>query len=207
MGYDEGGQLVDRIRKHPHAVLLLDEIEKAHTDLFDILLQVMDRATLTDNHGREADFRHVVLIMTSNVGGRSMTQRSIGFGEAAPATGKPELERLFSPEFRNRLDEVVTFAPLPLEVVERVVDKFVSEVEGQLHERRIAIELSPAARRWLAERGYDPVFGARPLGRVIQTELKDRLADEVLFGALAKGGRAHVDLEGGALAFRFEPRA
>jgi ATP-dependent Clp protease ATP-binding subunit ClpA len=207
VGYDEGGQLVDRIRKHPHAVLLLDEIEKAHADLFDILLQVMDRARLTDNHGREADFRHVVLIMTSNVGGRAMTDRAIGFTGGAKGSGKPEFEKLFSPEFRNRLDEVVTFAPLSTEVMERVVDKFVAEVEDQLRERRIRITLTPAARGWLAEKGHDPLYGARPLGRVIQTELKDPLTDEVLFGTLSKGGDVRVDLDGERLAFHFEPRA
>jgi ATP-dependent Clp protease ATP-binding subunit ClpA len=207
VGYDEGGQLVDRIRKHPHAVLLLDEIEKAHADLFDILLQVMDRARLTDNHGREADFRHVVLIMTSNVGGRAITDRAIGFTGGAKGSGKPEFEKLFSPEFRNRLDEVVTFAPLSTEVMERVVDKFVAEVEDQLRERRIRITLTPAARSWLAEKGHDPLYGARPLGRVIQTELKDPLTDEVLFGTLSKGGDVRVDLDGERLAFHFEPRA
>jgi ATP-dependent Clp protease ATP-binding subunit ClpA len=201
VGYDEGGQLVDRIRKHPHAVLLLDEIEKAHPDLFDILLQVMDRAALTDNHGREADFRHVILIMTSNVGGRDMTGRAIGFTGGSRGSGKPAFEKLFSPEFRNRLDEVITFAALDLSVMERVVDKFVAEVEEQLRERKIRIALLPEARRWLAEKGYDPIFGARPLGRVIQTELKDRLADEVLFGALAKGGEVRVGVDADRLAF------
>ncbi len=193
VGYDQGGQLVERIRKQPYAVLLLDEIEKAHPDLFDILLQVMDHATLTDNQGREADFRHVTLIMTSNVGAREMTARAIGFGGGRASDGHKEVERLFSPEFRNRLDEVVTFADLGSEVMGRVVDKFVAEVAEQLRERRVALELSEAARSWLAQKGYDPVFGARPMARVIQTELKDRLADEVLFGRLARGGRVRVD--------------
>jgi ATP-dependent Clp protease ATP-binding subunit ClpA len=194
VGYDQGGQLVERIRKQPHAVLLLDEIEKAHQDLFDILLQVMDHATLTDNQGREADFRHVVLIMTSNAGAREMAGRAIGFGERRAGDGGKEIERLFSPEFRNRLDEVVRFAALTPEVMGRVVDKFVREVEAQLGERKIALSLSQRARGWLAEKGYDPDFGARPLARVIQSELKDRLAEAVLFGALARGGRVAVDL-------------
>ena len=203
VGYDEGGQLVERIRKQPHAVLLLDEIEKAHRDLYDILLQVMDHATLTDNHGREADFRHVVLIMTSNVGSRDFARAAIGFsGERK--TGKNELERVFSPEFRNRLDEVVQFDALSSGVMEKVVDKFVAEVEAQLAEKKVALRLQPAARAWLAEKGYDPDFGARPLGRVIQTELKDKLSDLLLFGELQKGGVVEVDAaEGGeALALR-----
>jgi ATP-dependent Clp protease ATP-binding subunit ClpA len=200
VGYDQGGILVERIRKQPYAVLLLDEIEKAHQDLFDILLQVMDHATLTDNQGREADFRHVTLIMTSNAGAREMNARAIGFAGGRAGDGHKEIERLFSPEFRNRLDEVVSFAGLAPEVMGRVVDKFVAEVAEQLRERRVALELSPAARLWLAEKGYDPLFGARPLGRVIQTELKDRLADEVLFGRLARGGRVRIDAGPAGLA-------
>jgi ATP-dependent Clp protease ATP-binding subunit ClpA len=204
VGYDQGGQLVEKIRKQPHTVLLLDEIEKAHQDLFDILLQVMDHATLTDNQGREADFRHVILIMTSNAGTREMAAKAIGFGGGTRGDGSKEIERLFSPEFRNRLDEVVRFGPLSPEVMGRVVDKFVHEVEEQLGERKISLELTEAARGWLAAKGYDPDFGARPLARVVQTELKDRLAEEVLFGPLAKGGRVVVDVgEDGRLAFRF----
>jgi len=207
VGYDQGGILVDAIRRTPYAVLLLDEIEKAHQDLFDILLQVMDHATLTDNHGREASFRHVTLIMTSNVGARDMTARSIGFGDASKGDGQKDVERLFSPEFRNRLDEVVKFKQLTPDVMLRVVDKFVHEVEAQLAEKKVQIELTPAARAWLAEKGYDKNFGARPLARVIQTEVKDKLADELLFGKLAKGGKARVDAADGALVFGFEPRA
>ena len=207
VGYDEGGQLVERIRKHPYAVLLLDEIEKAHPDLFDILLQVMDHATLTDNHGREADFRHVTLIMTSNVGAREMQARAIGFGGEKRGDGRKDLERLFSPEFRNRLDEVVNFRPLDANVMERVVDKFVAELSAQLLEKRVTLELGADARAWLAEKGYDPDFGARPMARVIQRELKDPIAEAVLFGALAKGGRARVSLASdGVLAFAFEGR-
>jgi ATP-dependent Clp protease ATP-binding subunit ClpA len=195
VGYDQGGLLIERIRKQPYTVLLLDEIEKAHPDLFDILLQVMDHATLTDNQGREADFRHVTLIMTSNAGARAMSARGIGFGSGRAGDGSKEIERLFSPEFRNRLDEVVTFAPLQPEVMERVVDKFILEVEKQLRERKVRLELTSAARSWLARKGYDPDFGARPLDRLIQTEIKDRLVDDVLFGDLSKqGGRVEVDV-------------
>ncbi len=203
VGYDQGGQLVEKIRKQPHTVLLLDEIEKAHQDLFDILLQVMDHATLTDNQGREADFRHVVLIMTSNAGTRDMAAKAIGFGGGTRGDGSKEVERLFSPEFRNRLDEVVRFTSLTPEVMGRVVDKFVVEVEEQLRERKIKLELTERARAWLAEKGYDPDFGARPLARVVQTELKDRLAEDVLFGGLTKGGRVKADVgDDGRLTFQ-----
>jgi ATP-dependent Clp protease ATP-binding subunit ClpA len=205
VGYDQGGLLVEKIRKQPYTVLLLDEIEKAHVDLFDVLLQVMDHATLTDNQGREADFRHVTLIMTSNAGARELAGRAIGFIGGRAGDGRKEIERLFSPEFRNRLDEIVSFAPLAPEVMNKVVDKFVREVEEQLRERRVELELAPDARAWLAEKGYDPDFGARPLARVIQTELKDRLADDVLFGALAKGGRVSVTVADGALHFEVLP--
>jgi ATP-dependent Clp protease ATP-binding subunit ClpA len=194
VGYDQGGLLVEKIRKQPYTVLLLDEIEKAHPDLFDILLQVMDHATLTDNQGREADFRHVTLIMTSNAGAREMSAQAIGFGSGRASDGSKEIERLFSPEFRNRLDATVRFDALGPEVMGRVVDKFVKEVEDQLAERRIRIVLSDAARSWLADKGHDPLFGARPMARVIQTELKDRLVDDILFGDLAKGGEVAVDL-------------
>ncbi|MCH2173296.1 ATP-dependent Clp protease ATP-binding subunit ClpA [Myxococcota bacterium] len=204
VGYDQGGLLVERIRKQPYTVLLLDEIEKAHQDLFDILLQVMDHATLTDNQGREADFRHVTLIMTSNAGSREMSSRAIGFAGGRAGDGQKDIERLFSPEFRNRLDEIITFDPLGFEVIERVVDKFVDEVKEQLREKKVHLELEPDARAWLAEKGYDDQFGARPLARVIQTELKDRLADELLFGPLSKGGSVQVRQGEGRLEFDFE---
>jgi ATP-dependent Clp protease ATP-binding subunit ClpA len=206
VGYDQGGLLVERVRKDPYTVLLLDEIEKAHPDLFDILLQVMDHATLTDNQGREADFRHVTLIMTSNAGARERDARGIGFGAGRAGDGRKEIERLFSPEFRNRLDEIVSFVDLGPEVMGKVVDKFVAELQAQLAERRVTLELSGSARAWLAERGYDPRFGARPMARVIQTELKDPIVDDLLFGALAQGGRVRVDAAGGALRFEREPR-
>ncbi len=203
VGYDQGGQLIEQIRKHPYTVLLLDEIEKAHVDVFDILLQVMDHATLTDNQGREADFRHVTLIMTSNAGAREMTTLGIGFGSGAAGDGRKEIERLFSPEFRNRLDEIVSFDSLGPEVMERVVEKFITEVAEQLRERKVLLDLTPAARSWLAKKGYDPNFGARPMARVVQTELKDRIVDDVLFGQLAKGGRVEVDVgDDGCLEFR-----
>jgi ATP-dependent Clp protease ATP-binding subunit ClpA len=202
VGYDQGGQLVEQVRKEPYTVLLLDEIEKAHPDLFNILLQVMDHATLTDNQGREADFRHVTLIMTSNVGAREMQAQGIGFGAGRAGDGKKEIERLFSPEFRNRLDAVVTFNDLPPEVMGKVVDKFVAEVAAQLAERKVKLTLTPAAREWLAEKGYDPLFGARPMERVIQTELKDKIVDDLLFGALAKGG--HVEVDAGPEGLVFE---
>jgi ATP-dependent Clp protease ATP-binding subunit ClpA len=175
-------------------VVLMDEIEKAHQDVYNILLQVMDHATLTDNQGREADFRHVTLIMTSNVGARDMQARAIGFGEGRRGDGKKDVEKLFSPEFRNRLDEVVTFRPLEPSVMERVVDKFVAEVAAQLAEKKVSLELSPAARAWLAQKGYDKDFGARPMARVIQREIKDAISEAVLFGPLAKGGTVRIDL-------------
>ena len=204
VGYDQGGILIEQIRKHPYAVLLLDEIEKAHPDLFAVLLQVMDRATLTDNQGREADFRHVTLIMTSNAGAREMASQAIGFHEGRAGNPSKAIERLFSPEFRNRLDETVHFNPLGPEVMGHIVDKFISEVETQLAERKVHFELTPAARSRLAETGYDKNFGARPLARVIQKQIKDRLSEDVLFGSLAKGGRVRIDVDSdGEFCFEF----
>jgi ATP-dependent Clp protease ATP-binding subunit ClpA len=206
VGFDQGGVLTDAIRKTPHAVLLLDEIEKAHIDVFNILLQVMDHATLTDHTGRKADFRHVVLVMTTNAGAQEMAAAAIGFGEPSNRDkGKKALERLFSPEFRNRLDAIVQFGALGPEAVERVVDKFITELDAQLLARRVTIQLSPAARRWLAERGYDATFGARPMARLIQTEIKRVLADEMLFGRLKDGGRVEIDVGPEGLIFRYAP--
>ncbi len=197
IGFDQGGLLTDAIRKQPHTVLLLDEIEKAHPDLFSILLQIMDHATLTDNNGKKADFRNVILLMTSNAGAREMSSPSIGFSQKEDdhraAKGMKAIENLFSPEFRNRLDGIITFNGLSIEIMERIVDKFITEMEGQLAEKRVRLELSPAARLWLAERGYDPAFGARPLSRLIQTEIKDVLADEILFGRLRQGGLVRIE--------------
>jgi ATP-dependent Clp protease ATP-binding subunit ClpA len=204
VGFDQGGLLTEAVNQTPHAVLLLDEIEKAHPDVYNILLQVMDHGTLTDNNGKRADFRHVILIMTSNVGARDLQKRRLGFGEAVDrAADDKAFKDRFSPEFRNRLDARVRFAALSPLVMGRIVDKFVAELELQLADRKVDIALTDAARTYLAEKGYDPDNGARPLARVIQEEIKTPLADEVLFGRLEKGGRVEVDVAGGKIAFRF----
>ena len=216
VGFDQGGLLVDAVRKHPYSVVLLDEIEKAHMDLFNILLQVMDHATLTDNQGRQADFRHAILIMTSNAGSREMSSASIGFqlpgdagatvrGKLSETRAKGAIEKLFSPEFRNRLDAIVSFKALSPHVMESIVEKFVLQLEAQLVERRVAFELDADARAWLAKKGYDPVYGARPLARVIQAEVRDPLTDEILFGKLEHGGTVRIRLAGDALAFDVTP--
>jgi ATP-dependent Clp protease ATP-binding subunit ClpA len=219
IGFEQGGLLVDAVRTHPYSVVLLDEIEKAHPDLFNILLQVMDHATLTDNTGRHADFRQAILIMTSNAGSREMSVSPIGFAamaggdvdehrrQAARSGARAALERIFSPEFRNRLDAIVSFTHLTPGVMETIVDKFILQLEAQLAERHVAIQLEPDARRWLAAKGYDAVFGARPLARVIQTEVRDRLTDEILFGQLEHGGTVCIGLENGALTFQFDEPA
>jgi ATP-dependent Clp protease ATP-binding subunit ClpA len=194
VGFDQGGLLTDAIHKTPHAVLLLDEIEKAHPDLFNILLQIMDHGSLTDNNGRASDFRHVVLIMTSNVGARDLSRRLPGFGQEERHGDTDEaFKRLFSPEFRNRLDAKVDFAPLDPRVMGQIVAKFIGELAQQLAERKVEVTVTEAARAWLAEKGFDPMNGARPLGRVIQDQVKRPLTDELLFGRLAKGGRVTVD--------------
>ena len=206
IGFDQGGLLTDGIRKHPHSVLLLDEIEKAHLDLFNILLQVMDHATLTDNTGRKADFRNVILMMTSNAGSREMSQQTIGFGDVHRDTeskGKKAIEKLFSPEFRNRLDDIINFNSLTPEIMEKVVDKFIDELNGQLSIKKVSLTISPEVRTWLADKGYDPSYGARPLARVIQTEIKDGLSDEILFGRLKRGGVVTVDLADDKLTFNY----
>ncbi len=209
VGFEQGGLLVDAVRQHPYSVVLLDEIEKAHPDLMNILLQVMDHATLTDNTGRKADFRQVILIMTSNAGSREMSAAAIGFAgdraRDAKSRGKAALERLFTPEFRNRLDGIVNFKALNLEVMETIVDKFVLELESQLRERRVAIELLPEARAHLARKGFDTVFGARPLSRLIQTELRNPLTDEILFGRLEHGGTVLIGLLGEKITFEYRP--
>ncbi|MEW6297792.1 MAG: AAA family ATPase, partial [Thermodesulfobacteriota bacterium] len=205
VGFDQGGLLTEAITRNPHSVLLLDEIEKAHPDLFNILLQVMDHATLTDNNGKKADFRHVILIMTSNAGAREMAAAAIGFGERSNAgKGQQALEKLFTPEFRNRLDAIVTFGPLTPAAVERVVDKFMTELVHQLTERKVVITLTPDARRYLAEKGYDATYGARPMARLIQREVKQVLADEILFGKLQNGGAVKIDLGEDGLTFTYE---
>ena len=209
VGFEQGGLLVDAVRSHPYSVVLLDEIEKAHFDLFGILLQVMDHATLTDNNGRKADFRQVVLIMTSNAGSREMSASAIGFaGDKVKDTksrGRQAIERLFSPEFRNRLDAIVNFNSLSPEVMETIVEKFILELEAQLAERRVAIVLSPEARAYLARKGYDAKFGARPLSRLIQAEVRDPLTEEILFGGLQDGGTVTIGLAEDKLAFAVEP--
>ena len=203
VGFDQGGLLTEAISKNPHAVLLLDEIEKAHPDLFNLLLQVMDHGTLTDNNGRKADFRHVVLIMTSNAGAFEMQQSSIGFNPD-PQQGKDEaaIKRTFTPEFRNRLDAIIGFAALDETVILHVVDKLLIELEMQLQERKVEIEVSDSAKRWLAKHGHDPMMGARPMARLIQEQIKKPLADEILFGSLQKGGIAVIDCENDKLVVR-----
>jgi ATP-dependent Clp protease ATP-binding subunit ClpA len=219
VGFEQGGLLVDSVRTHPYSVVLLDEIEKAHQDIFNILLQVMDHAALTDNTGRKADFRNVVLILTSNAGSRELSAQTIGFAErgtgeafderarrAAATRSKSAIERVFSPEFRNRLDAIVTFRPLSSSVMEEIVEKFVLQLEQQLRERRVAITLTPEARSWLAVKGYDPVFGARPLARVVQTQVRDPLTDQILFGALENGGTVEIGVADNQLTFAYESR-
>ena len=204
VGYEEGGLLTDAIRKQPHAVLLLDELEKAHPDLFGVLLQVMDHASLTDSHGRSADFRHAVLVMTTNVGGRELSARQVGFAEAgAKRSATGTLEKAFSPEFRNRLDAILQFLPLGRPEMVRVADKHLRELEAQLAEKAVTLDCSAEAKAWLAEKGYDPAFGARPMARLIERELRRPLAEALLFGPLAKGGRARVDLKDGRLCLSF----
>ena len=206
VGYDQGGQLTEAVRKSPHSVVLLDEIEKAHPDIFNVLLQIMDNARLTDNSGREADFRNVIIIMTTNAGAREMQQKTVGFGKGIDLSSSARaLEKLFPPEFRNRLDATITFAPLPIEIVTTIVDKFTRELELQLASRHVRISLSEEAREWLANEGYDELLGARPLARIIQEHIKRPLADEILFGELDDGVRAHFDLTDGKLTFTVKP--
>jgi ATP-dependent Clp protease ATP-binding subunit ClpA len=204
VGFDQGGMLTDAVRKNPHCVILLDEIEKAHPDIFNILLQVMDHATLTDNNGREADFRNVILVMTSNVGAKEMSSGTIGFGENTPtAPSKKAIEKVFSPEFRNRLDNTISFAGLPEEVVLMVVEKMLVELEVKLQHQKVIINVTEAAKTWLAKKGYDPAFGARPMGRTIQREIETILADEVLFGKLENGGEVSIGLKKDQLNFKY----
>jgi ATP-dependent Clp protease ATP-binding subunit ClpA len=206
VGFDQGGLLTEAIAKHPHSVLLLDEIEKAHPDVFNLLLQVMDHGTLTDNNGRKADFRHVIIVMTTNAGAQEMSRASIGFMQADNAPdGMEAIRRLFSPEFRNRLDAVIQFAALDAHTIERVVDKLLIEVETQLEAKGVTLILDEAARRWIAQKGYDPKMGARPMARLIREHLKRPLAEELLFGKLEGGGQVRItvreDESGLALEF------
>jgi len=203
IGFEQGGLLTDAIRKHPYTVLLLDEIEKAHPDVFSILLQVMDHSTLTDNSGRRADFRNVILIMTTNAGAREMSERPIGFLGDSSGKEQKALKNLFSPEFRNRLDSIITFSTLEPETVEKVVDKMIGELQEQLSEKKVEISLTPAARRYLASHGYEPAYGARPLRRMIMKEIGDILTEEILFGRLTKGGKVRIGRKNKAMTFRF----
>jgi ATP-dependent Clp protease ATP-binding subunit ClpA len=206
IGFDQGGLLTDEIRKNPYSVLLFDEIEKAHPDMFNILLQVLDHATLTDNNGKKADFRNVIIMMTSNAGTREMSTQSIGFGDKEHDTqdkGEKAIEKFFSPEFRNRLDDIIHFNALTEDIMKKVVDKFMNELKEQLAVKKVSIRLSAGARTWLAKNGHDSRFGARHLSRLIQTEIKDNLSDEILFGRLVKGGEVFVDLENDKLTFSY----
>jgi ATP-dependent Clp protease ATP-binding subunit ClpA len=221
VGFDQGGLLTDAVRKHPHSVVVLDEIEKAHPELFNILLQVMDHATLTDNNGRKADFRNVILIMTTNAGAFEMSRGRLGFGEGDShdhsaekphradvrkvdeGKAKGAIERTFSPEFRNRLDAKIVFHGLSREVILKVVDKELDLLRAQLADKKVTLELSEAAREWLAEHGYDPAFGARPMARLIEERLKKPLAEALLFGKLPEGGQARAEQEGDGLALSF----
>jgi len=196
VGFDQGGLLTDAIDQHPHSVLLLDEIEKAHPDLFNILLQVMDHGKLTDHNGKIVDFRNVILIMTTNAGAQEMSKAAIGFGrERREGEDQEAINRMFTPEFRNRLDQVIAFSNLPPDVVAQVVDKFVMQLEAQLADRHVSIDLSDDARKWLAQKGFDPLYGARPLARVIQENIKKPLAEDILFGKLEKGGTVRIGLD------------
>jgi ATP-dependent Clp protease ATP-binding subunit ClpA len=203
VGFDQGGLLTEAIRKHPYSVLLLDEIEKAHADIFSILLQVMDHSTLTDNSGRKADFRNVILIMTTNAGAREMSTTPIGFMSEKKGRDQKAVKGLFAPEFRNRLDAIISFGALSAASVEKVVDKMIVELQAQLAERKVTITLTPDARKYLATTGYDPDYGARPLRRLIMKEIGDVLTDEILFGALMRGGEAQVDLREKKLVFTY----
>jgi ATP-dependent Clp protease ATP-binding subunit ClpA len=207
VGFDQGGLLTDDIRKHPHAVLVLDEIEKAHPDLFNLLLQVMDHATLTDNNGRKADFRNVILILTTNAGAQEMARKSLGFDQLTEgpdmSQAKRAIERTFTPEFRNRLDGWVLFSSLSREVILKVVDKEFAKLLKMLEEKKIEMVLSPAARDWLAENGYKPDFGARPMGRLVETSIKRPLAEALLFGDLKEGTRVTVELKGDELVLEY----
>jgi ATP-dependent Clp protease ATP-binding subunit ClpA len=203
VGFDQGGLLTEAVKKHPYSVLLLDEIEKAHPDIFSVLLQIMDHSTLTDNTGRKADFRNVIIIMTTNAGAREMSERAIGFMADSKGREQKAIKGMFSPEFRNRLDATITFNSLDKKVMKKIVEKMVAELQEQLQEKKVRIELSQAASAWLAEKGYDPSYGARPLRRLIMREIGDVLSEEILFGNLTKGGAAKIGVKGKKLLFNY----
>jgi len=204
VGYEEGGLLTEEVNKHPHSVLLLDEIEKAHPDVFNLLLQVMDHGSLTDNNGRVADFRHVIIVMTTNVGAELLTRGSMGFEEQDHTSDSGEaIRHLFAPEFRNRLDAVIQFKHLSSDVLDRIVDKFITELEVQLGQQNVGIEIDTAARVWLAKHGYDIHMGARPMSRLIQESIKKPLADELIFGDLANGGKVRIYVENDTIKFDY----
>jgi ATP-dependent Clp protease ATP-binding subunit ClpA len=208
VGFDQGGMLTDGVDQHPHCVLLLDEMEKAHPDVYNILLQVMDHGKLTDHNGRTVDFRNVILIMTSNAGAAEQAKEAIGFNrERRTGEDTAAIERTFTPEFRNRLDAVISFAPLGKQIIHQVVTKFVLQLEAQLLDRNVHIDLTPEAADWLGDKGYDDKMGARPLGRVIQEHIKKPLAEELLFGKLTKGGTVRVGVKDGELHLSFEEPA
>jgi ATP-dependent Clp protease ATP-binding subunit ClpA len=205
VGFDQGGLLTEEITKHPHAVLLLDEIEKAHPDVFNLLLQVMDHGTLTDNNGRKADFRNVILVMTTNAGADQMNRSSIGFSTQDHTSDAMEIiKKTFTPEFRNRLDAIIQFKQLGPDTISLVVDKFLFELEGQLEDKGVTLDVDTEARTWLAINGYDPNMGARPMARLIQENIKKPLAEDLLFGKLANGGHIHITVRDDALHFELE---
>jgi ATP-dependent Clp protease ATP-binding subunit ClpA len=205
VGYDQGGLLTEAVTKHPHAVLLLDELEKAHPDVFNLLLQVMDHGSLTDNNGRKADFRNIILVMTTNAGAEEGSRASIGFTQQDHSSDSLKvIERNLSPEFRNRLDAIVQFKPLDISIVGNVVDKFIFELEAVLADKNVTLLLEPEARLWLAEHGCDPKMGARPMARLIQDKIKKPLANDLLFGKLASGGHVRIYVEDKDLAFSIE---
>ena len=194
VGFEQGGLLTEAVNKQPYCVLLLDEIEKAHPDIFNVLLQVMDHGKLTDNNGKSADFRNVIIIMTTNAGAESLSKPAIGFaGKRERGDEMQAINKLFTPEFRNRLDAIIPFAPLNEAVIARVVDKFLLQLEQQLLDKKVEVEFTPALRKYLAEKGFDPQMGARPMGRLIQEKIRKALADELLFGQLADGGFVAID--------------
>ena len=205
VGYDQGGLLTEAVTKQPHAILLLDEIEKAHPDVFNLLLQVMDHGTLTDNNGRKADFRNIMLVMTSNVGAQEMGRSSMGFTKQNhQSDGTEIIKRAFTPEFRNRLDGIIQFKPLTMDAILRVADKSILELEIILQEKHVTLEITHDARQWLAEHGYDVAMGARPMARLVQEKIKRPLADELLFGKLSNGGHVQVTLKKGELALEIQ---